>query len=113
MAVSLLFGTCNDGGTLLSKGIESINIFAVTTAGQEKVATVDDKKLLAELAKSINHSRREPVKFRANYALEIKYKGEVRRVLVNGRYINIDGLTYSMEEDLEAKLKLIVANPKR
>jgi len=112
VAVSLLFATCNDG-PLPSKSIESITIFAVTTEGQEKVATVDDQNLLAELARSINHSRREPLKFQAKYALEINYKDDVRRVLVTDRYINISGLTYSMEEDLEAKLRLIVDSAKR
>ena len=112
VAMNLLLYNCN-GDKLPDKNIESVVIFAVTTEGQERVASVDNKSLVAEIVKSINHRRSEPVKFRPAYALEIKYKGVVKRVLVRGRHINISGLTYTTEEDLGAKIKLIVDEAKR
>lgn len=111
-AMVLFSYNCNEN-RLPSENIVNITVFAITTEGRERVAIVDDRNIAEAFVKSINSSHKELVKFRPNYALEINYDREMRRVLVKENLVNIDGLTYSMGENLGAQIEVIVGNAKR
>jgi len=114
ICVAMVFLLYNyNSNKLLNDKVESITIFAIPNERREILAIIADKNTAADIVKSINNSHREPIKFFPDYELEINYNGEIKGVSVRGKNINIDGLTYLAEEDIEAKIKRIVDDIKR
>ena len=87
--------------------VQAVSI-VLLTAEQPVATTLTDRDLIREIITSLNNAKREPVKFKAEYKIDIKYSSEVRTVLVNGPYANIDGETVSLDQDLGTKLRSIM-----
>ena len=92
--------------------VQAISILPLT-AEQPLETTLTDRDLIREIITSLNKAKREPLKFKSEYKIEIKYSTEVRIALVNGRYANLGGATLSMDQDLGAKLRSIVDSSAR
>lgn len=109
--VVLFLGACFSN-RLPKEEIEYLTIIANPIAGSQPTIIVTEKPLQDEIVESIVSSRREPAKFRAEYKIEIKYKTNTKYVLVNEKYLNIDGLTYVANENLGARLAALFLREK-
>ena len=107
MAMILLLCSC-DKSALPKDDVEYITIFTPMIEDQKTTVVVNDRDSIDGIITSINHGRSEPLKFRSDYRLEIKYKTDIKQVLVKDQYAKIDGKTFLLNENLGAKLKSLV-----
>lgn len=109
----LLMSCRSHGDNVLENGVESLSISSLKIGGQDK-SVIREKQAIKEIIAIINSSHPEPVKFRSEYEVEIIYSNLTSRsVFVNGKNLNIDGLTYQAREDLGMRLAAVIASNNR
>jgi len=77
--------------------------------GKPKEVYINNKDNILFIINNLNSARKELAKFRPTYRLEINYINNKKIiVLCNAQRINIEGITYKLNSDIE---KIILLNP--
>lgn len=100
--ITLLLG-CQPS-TIKMDEVESIKI-VFNQMGQHKDAVViKEVERIKEIVSMVETAEREPVKFLADYKVEVKFKDSTTILLVRNNLLNYQGITYRLKNDLGKKL---------
>lgn len=95
---------------ILNHEIEAMQITTNPLNAKGVTVQINDPGTIQEVVDKMNHSMREPVKFRAYYSVKLKYRGgkEVE-ILINGRDLKLDGKTRrTANEDIGDMLSRLI-----
>lgn len=103
------FVGCNVNNPLVDiKGISKIIIcYNPTSIENSSKIEINKASEIEKICTIINEGKREPLKFIPDYRIEIHYAKVGKVVLVKENYININGLTYELNENLNKELSFI------
>lgn len=87
--------------------VKEITIIELLT---NKKKSFNDSENIQKITDEINNSKREPLKFVAEYRLELKFKDSMKVVLIRNSSMNIKGITYRLNNDLGLILGKMVNN---
>lgn len=104
--IALLFGC--QSNTFKMDGIESIKIVTNQKDQYQDTVIITDREQIKELSSIIKNAKREPVKFLADYRVELDFKDRTVVLLVRNDLLNNQGLTYKLKKDLGKKLEAIL-----
>lgn len=78
---------------------------------QLDTVTITDMEQIRELVSVLESGKREPVKFLADYRLELSFTDSTVTLLVKDNLLNNQGITYRLKEDLGKKLAIQTKAP--
>jgi hypothetical protein len=83
------------------KNIKTIKVFDILK--QEMLIELSDNQIIQKLIKKINNSNKEIIKFPGHYRIEVEYYNiaEKTLILINGKNIKINGITYKSKNNIE------------
>jgi hypothetical protein len=105
--ITMLFG-CNNKIINIQE-VEEITLISNLREPIQDTLTIQDKQQIKILGDIINKAKREPVKFLADYRLELKFKDKVLNLLVQKDLLNNQGITYRLNDDIGKKISKIKA----
>lgn len=89
-------------------GIKFIKISSIQKRLNDNDDIVRNKKQIDQITKILKGASKEPIKFIAEYEIDLVYKdGLICTLLVRNNYLNIQGYTYRLKENLGEKIELI------
>lgn len=99
--MSLIICSCNSNTFKIEKvsEIEVVNLFSNT------MHRITDKEKQQHIISTIEKSKKEPVKFIAEYKLKVIIEDSVIVFLVKDNLLNYKGVTYKMRGDLSENIK--------
>jgi hypothetical protein len=100
--ISLL--SCKSNKIINTEGISKLTVIVdpLKVAGKAKEHCIIDKDSISQIVKKLNHAQKDLAKFRPTYRIEIEYLDNQKViVLCNAKRINIGGITYKLDEDIE------------
>jgi hypothetical protein len=97
-----LFG-CNANKLINTEGIEKITIISnPLDAPNSKEYCIMAKDSILLIVNKLNKAKKDLAKFRPTYRLEINYYSSKKIVaLFNAQRMNIEGITYKLNSDIE------------
>lgn len=82
------------------QGIERITIVSNLREAVKDTVVITDEQQIKLLADVIKEAKREPVKFLADYRLELKFKDSTIILLARKNLLNNQGFTYILKDDI-------------
>ena len=107
LGLTITLWSCS-GKRLLDGEVEYLSISTGVGINVQAKRIIQDKALIDEIINAINFSHKQPVKFRPDYEIDVKYQNQIKHILVKDRYLNVDGRTYTSNIDLGARLKVLL-----
>lgn len=86
------------------EGIEKITIVSNLKEQVKDTLIITDRQQIKLLSSIVRKAKREPVKFLAEYNLELTYKDSAINLLVRKNLLNIKGITYRLNDDISEKI---------
>ena len=108
IVLSICFLACNSKNLINSKNVTKLVLIEMLHQNKETHFIVKNKDSIYNIIKKINKADRDPAVFISEYKIVI-YDRDVatKTILCNSKRINIDGITYKMNENL----KTVILSP--
>ena len=101
MALAFLLLACNSKDLIVEKNTKKLILVELTKHYSNNLFIVKDKDSISMIIKKINKANRDPAIFIADYKIVIYYRdNSTRTILCNSKRINIDVITYNLNESL-------------
>lgn len=104
LMVMTLFA-CNSKELINLDGIRNVVVIInpLEENGEKaKEILIEDKSRIQNIAKHLNRAHREFAIFRSTYRIEVNYANNRKTIILcNGQRINIEGITYKLDSDIE------------
>jgi hypothetical protein len=83
-----------------AKDVQEIEITSLRKESVLNKVRFTDFKDIKQIIDEVNKSKKEPIKFVADYKLIIKLKDTSRTLLIRNSMMNIEGITYELNNNL-------------
>jgi hypothetical protein len=88
-------------------GVESITVVSNLRDTKQDIIIITDEDQIKLITGIVKEAKREPLKFLADYRLELKFKDSTLSLLVRKDLLNNQGITYRLNEDIGIEIENI------
>ena len=103
--ITLLSGC--QSNTIKMDGVESIRIVSNQTEQPQDTVVITAIDQIKEITSRLEKAKKEPVKFLADYKVELNFKDSTVILLVRNDLLNNQGITYKLKKNLGKRLDVI------
>lgn len=82
------------------KDIKEIDVTILRKENGIDKINFSDAEDIKQIIDEVNKSKKEPIKFIADYKLSLKFKDTTKILLVRNSMMNIEGITYKLNHNL-------------